>query len=68
MGCILEEDASVYPNVIAHCHFQANVFYNGCVIVEVRDYRCSVNPSSYDTSYVLLRPTCQVSEVFLTLQ
>ncbi|CAB4028072.1 transcription factor SPT20 homolog, partial [Paramuricea clavata] len=38
---------------------KANVFYNGCVIVEVRDYRCCVNPSSYDTSYVLLRPTCQ---------
>ncbi|XP_046852925.1 transcription factor SPT20 homolog isoform X2 [Xenia sp. Carnegie-2017] len=38
---------------------KVNIFYDGCVIVEVRDYRCCVNPGSYDTSYVLLRPTCQ---------
>ncbi|XP_070196914.1 transcription factor SPT20 homolog isoform X2 [Littorina saxatilis] len=37
---------------------QVNVFYSGCVIVEVRDYRrCA--PSCYDTHFVLLRPSAQ---------
>ncbi|ESO88478.1 hypothetical protein LOTGIDRAFT_126056 [Lottia gigantea] len=35
-----------------------NVFYSGCVIVEVRDYRRSAI-SSHDSQYVLLRPTPQ---------
>jgi len=42
------------------CVFQANLFYSGCVIAEVRDYRRSVD-NSYDTQYVLLRPTMHVS-------
>lgn len=37
---------------------QVNVFYNGCVIVEVRDYRRSTS-GGYDTQYVLLKPTQQ---------
>ena len=40
--------------------FQDNLFYNGCVIVELRDYRRSTN-NSYDTRYVLLQPTPHVS-------
>lgn len=40
--------------------FQANIFYSGCVIVEVRDYRHSPTGNSYDSNYVLLRPTYQV--------
>lgn len=35
-----------------------NVFYSGCVIVEVRDYRRSA-PGCYDSHYVLLRPSAQ---------
>ncbi|XP_076467933.1 uncharacterized protein LOC143298825 isoform X2 [Babylonia areolata] len=37
---------------------QVSVFYSGCVIVEVRDYRRSA-PGSYDSHYVLLRPSAQ---------
>lgn len=37
---------------------QVNVFYNGCVIVEVRDYRRSTS-GSYDPQFVLLKPTSQ---------
>lgn len=45
-----------------------NVFYNGCVIVEMRDYRQSFQISNCcDTYYVLLRPTNQVIMVFLLL-
>ena len=40
---------------------KANVFYSGCVVVEVRDYRQSQTTSSYDSNYVLLQPTYQVS-------
>ncbi|XP_078369298.1 uncharacterized protein LOC144653225 [Oculina patagonica] len=38
---------------------QANIFYSGCVIVEVRDYRHSPTGNTYDSNYVLLRPTYQ---------
>ncbi|KAK2153312.1 hypothetical protein LSH36_301g03046 [Paralvinella palmiformis] len=37
---------------------QSNIFYCGCVIAEVRDHRRSIN-NTYDTRYVLLRPTPQ---------
>ncbi|XP_025086918.1 transcription factor SPT20 homolog [Pomacea canaliculata] len=37
---------------------QVNVFYSGCVIVEVRDYRRSAS-GCYDAHYVLLRPSAQ---------
>ncbi|XP_071125365.1 transcription factor SPT20 homolog isoform X1 [Mytilus edulis] len=37
---------------------QVNVFYSGCVILEVRDYR-RANDGRYDTDYVLLKPTSQ---------
>ena len=39
---------------------QTNVFYSGCVIMEVRDYRRTTD-MSYDTKYVLLKPTAHVS-------
>ncbi|XP_031550937.1 transcription factor SPT20 homolog isoform X2 [Actinia tenebrosa] len=38
---------------------QVNVFYSGCVIVEVRDYRQTLSESNYESSYVLLKPTFQ---------
>lgn len=37
---------------------QMNVFYSGCVILEVRDYR-RTGDGRYDTDYVLLKPTSQ---------
>lgn len=37
---------------------QVNVFYSGCVILEVRDYR-RAGDGRYDTNYVLLKPTSQ---------
>ena len=43
--------------------FQANIFYSGCVIVEVRDYRHCPAGGTYESNYVLLRPTYQVLEV-----
>lgn len=36
------------------------LFYSGCVIAEVRDYR-QAYPAKCDIHYVLLRPTLQVS-------
>ena len=37
-----------------------SVFYSGCVILEIRDYRRRAD-GSHDTKYVLLRPTPYVS-------
>ncbi|KAK4296728.1 hypothetical protein Pmani_030806 [Petrolisthes manimaculis] len=34
------------------------IYHSGCVIAEVRDYRRTLD-SSYDTRYILLRPTSQ---------
>lgn len=42
--------------------FQVNVFYNGCVILEVRDYRRSTI-GSFESQYVLLKPNAQVRVV-----
>lgn len=57
-------DVTVCTHVLQWpCDFvcwQVNVFYSGCVILEVRDYRRSIT-GSYDTQYVLLKPTSQVS-------
>lgn len=36
-----------------------NMFYSGCVIVEVRDYRRSSNPATFECHHVLLKPTTQ---------
>ena len=35
------------------------MFYNGCVIVEVRDFRRATN-GTFDMQYVLLKPNTQV--------
>ena len=37
------------------------LFYSGCIVAEVRDYRQSFQHYNCDTHYVLLRPTTQVS-------
>ncbi|EPY75452.1 hypothetical protein CB1_001653002 [Camelus ferus] len=40
---------------------QVNVFHDGCVIAEIRDYRQSSNrePPGYQSRHILLRPTMQ---------
>jgi hypothetical protein len=38
------------------------LFYSGCVIAEVRDYRQAPQHHIYDTHHVLLRPTTQVNQ------
>ncbi|GAB6027309.1 Transcription factor SPT20 [Chamberlinius hualienensis] len=38
---------------------QINIFYSGCVVAEVRDYRRSTSPSIYEVHHVLLRPSMQ---------
>lgn len=38
---------------------QVNLFYNGCIIVEIRDFRNSVKPACFKTRYTLLKPTTQ---------
>jgi len=38
------------------------VFYNGCVILEVRDYRRATN-GTFETQYVLLKPNAQVGSL-----
>lgn len=54
-------DASELPPFLVDLleRAQVNVFYSGCVILEVRDYRRSGDLSRYETDYVLLRPTAQ---------
>ncbi|KAL4234109.1 transcription cofactor [Mactra antiquata] len=37
---------------------QVNVFYNGCVIVEIRDFRRATN-GTFDMQYVMLKPNTQ---------
>ncbi|XP_066922818.1 transcription factor SPT20 homolog isoform X3 [Clytia hemisphaerica] len=37
---------------------QVDLFYDGCVIVELRDYRRSTQ-KNFDTTYILLKPTSQ---------
>lgn len=44
---------------VSFSRIKVNVFYSGCVIAEVRDYRRSLT-DTYDTHYVLLQPTAQV--------
>lgn len=39
------------------------LFYSGCVIAEIRDYR-QAYPAKCDIRHVLLRPTLQVSEKY----
>lgn len=53
-------DASELPPFLVDLleRAQVNVFYSGCVIVEVRDYRRSAN-GGHDTQYVLLKPSQQ---------
>lgn len=36
-----------------------DIFYSGCIISEIRDYRRSLD-SSYESKYILLKPTNQV--------
>ncbi|KAK7789986.1 hypothetical protein R5R35_009201 [Gryllus longicercus] len=38
---------------------QADIFYEGCIIAEVRDYRNAYPHTSFSTHHVLLRPTNQ---------
>lgn len=44
------------------------LFYNGCVIAEIRDYRQAYPHKKCDIHHVLLRPTLTVSTEFTTLQ
>jgi hypothetical protein len=39
------------------------LFYSGCIVAEVRDYRQAFQHYNCDTHYVLLRPTTQVSKL-----
>jgi len=48
-------------------NLEENVFYSGCIITEIRDYRIAASPSAFDTKYVLLRPSPQV-QLLLFLQ
>ena len=36
------------------------MFYSGCVIAEIRDYRIAACLNNYETRFVLLQPTQQV--------
>ncbi|KAI0216260.1 Transcription factor SPT20-like [Lamellibrachia satsuma] len=41
-----------------------NVFYSGCVIIELRDYRRTTD-GTFDSQHILLRPTSHKGEYFL---
>ena len=49
------------------CCLQTNVFYSGCVICELRDYRRS-SIATYSTDYILLKPTQQVRRCLTSIQ
>ncbi|XP_078481649.1 uncharacterized protein LOC100186704 [Ciona intestinalis] len=40
-------------------NLEKNIFYSGCVITEIRDYRIAAGPHAFQTKFVLLRPTQQ---------
>ncbi|XP_064339276.1 transcription factor SPT20 homolog [Camelus dromedarius] len=56
-------DAEELPPVLVDLleKSQVNVFHDGCVIAEIRDYRQSSNrePPGYQSRHILLRPTMQ---------
>lgn len=43
------------------------LFYNGCIIAEVRDYRQAYPHTKCDIHHVLLRPTLTVSILMFTI-
>ena len=49
----------IIPDCIVISSFKVDLFYDGCVIVELRDYRRS-SKKNFDTTYILLKPTSQV--------
>ncbi|XP_071950979.1 transcription factor SPT20 homolog [Antedon mediterranea] len=53
-----EELPPILVDLIEHSH--PFLFYNGCIIAEVKDYRQSLTGQSYASRHVLLRPTQQV--------
>uniref|UniRef100_G3UAU8 Spt20-like SEP domain-containing protein n=1 Tax=Loxodonta africana TaxID=9785 RepID=G3UAU8_LOXAF len=54
-----EELPPILNDLLEKC--QVNIFYSGCVIAEIRDYRQCSNrqPPGYQSRHVLLRPTMQ---------
>ena len=40
----------------------SELFYQGCVIAEIRDYRLTFPLFNFETHHVLLKPTTQVNE------
>ncbi|KAM9642773.1 transcription factor SPT20 homolog, partial [Trichechus inunguis] len=56
-------DAEELPHILVDLleKSQVNIFYSGCVIAEIRDYRQCSNMQSpgYQSRHVLLRPTMQ---------
>ncbi|XP_076811163.1 uncharacterized protein LOC143454932 isoform X1 [Clavelina lepadiformis] len=41
------------------CESEVNMFYSGCIIAEIRDYRIATTSSNFETRFVLLKPTQQ---------
>jgi len=39
------------------------MFYSGCVVAEIRDYRIAASLNNFETRYVLLQPTQQVKNI-----
>lgn len=42
----------------------SHLFYDGCIIAEVRDYRKASSQNKSDIHHVLLKPTTQVGSTF----
>lgn len=60
LGCIdNEEIPTVLTDIFEEEH--PELFYSGCIIVEVRDYQQINSLVSCETHHVLLKPTNQVS-------
>eukprot|EP00057_Strongylocentrotus_purpuratus_P031115 XP_783637.2 PREDICTED: transcription factor SPT20 homolog [Strongylocentrotus purpuratus] len=54
-------DAEELPPLLVELLDKAdtNIFYSGCVVTEIRDYRQSANGQTYHSKHLLLRPTPQ---------
>lgn len=60
LRCINNEELPAFFLDILQPHYNF-LFYNGCIIAEVRDYRQAYPECQCDIHHVLLKPTLQVN-------
>lgn len=63
LECINNEEIPLFIMDVLETR-KPNIFYSGCIIAEIRDYRQSFPITCCDTFFILLKPTNQVSYFF----